>query len=106
MMGAWLAAAAALVLIAVNGRRFPYGGLTILALMFTGTMLHRAEQGQIGRGRAATVAAGVFAAAILAGAWPGWAWSATRSIYCTRWCSTSTTPRRSPVASIRSACNW
>jgi peptidoglycan/LPS O-acetylase OafA/YrhL len=67
--GAWLAAATALVLIAVNGRRFPYEGLTILALMFTGTMLYRAEQGQISRARAAMVAAGVFAAAILAGAW-------------------------------------
>jgi peptidoglycan/LPS O-acetylase OafA/YrhL len=74
--GAWLAAGTALVLIAVNGRRFPYEGLTILALMFTGTMLHRAEQGQIGRGRAATVATAVFAAAILAGAWHVPSWSA------------------------------
>ena len=75
-VGAWLAAATALVLIAVNGRRFPYEGLTILALMFTGTMLYRAEQGQISRGRAALVATGVFAAAILAGAWHIPSWSA------------------------------
>ncbi len=68
-LGAWLAAATGLILVAVNERRLPYEGLTILALMFTGTMLYRAEQGQIGRGRAAAVAVGVFAAAILAGAW-------------------------------------
>jgi len=76
VVGAWLAAATALVLIAVNGRRFPYEGLTILAVMFTGTMLHRAEQGQISRGRAATVATAVFAAIIAAGAWHVPAWSA------------------------------
>jgi peptidoglycan/LPS O-acetylase OafA/YrhL len=68
-VGAWLAAATALILVAVNGRKGPYEGLTILALMFTGTMLYRAEQGQISRGRAVTVAVGIFTAAIVAGAW-------------------------------------
>ncbi len=68
-LGAWVAAATALVLVAVNGRKSPYEGLTILALMFTGTMLYRAEQGQFGRWRAAMVAAGILAAAMLAGAW-------------------------------------
>ncbi len=68
-LGAWTAAATGLVLVAVNGRKSPYEGLTILALMFTGTMLYRAEQGQISRRRAVTVATGVFAAAIAAGAW-------------------------------------
>jgi peptidoglycan/LPS O-acetylase OafA/YrhL len=68
-VGAWVAAAAGLVLVAVNGRKSPYEGLTILALMFTGTMLYRAEQGQFGRWRATLVATGIFAAAIIAGAW-------------------------------------
>ena len=67
--GAWLAAATALILVAVNGRKSPYEGLTILALMFTGTLLYRAEHGQIGRRRAVTVATGIFTAAIVAGAW-------------------------------------
>jgi len=67
--GAWVAAATAVVLVAVNGRKSPYEGLTILALMFTGTMLYRAEQGQFGRWRAAIVAIGIFAAAMIAGAW-------------------------------------
>jgi peptidoglycan/LPS O-acetylase OafA/YrhL len=67
--GAWLAAATALVLVAVNGRKGPYEGLTILALMFTGTLLYRAEQGQINRWRAVTLAIGIFTAAIVAGAW-------------------------------------
>jgi peptidoglycan/LPS O-acetylase OafA/YrhL len=68
-VGAWVAAAVGLFLVAVNGRKSPYEGLTILALMFTGTMLYRAEQGQVGRWRAALVAIGIFAAAIIAGAW-------------------------------------
>ena len=67
--GAWLAAATALILVAVNGRKGPYEGLTILALMFTGTLLYRAERGQISRGRAVTAAIGIFTVAIVAGAW-------------------------------------
>ena len=68
-LGAWLAAAAGLVLVVVNEHRPPYEGLTILALTFTGTMVYRARQGQISRWRAAAVAAVVFAAAMAAGAW-------------------------------------
>jgi peptidoglycan/LPS O-acetylase OafA/YrhL len=68
-LGAWLAAATGLILVAVNGRKSPYEGLTILALMFTGTLLYRAQQGQIGRWRAAIVAFSIFAAVIVAGAW-------------------------------------
>jgi peptidoglycan/LPS O-acetylase OafA/YrhL len=68
-VGAWVAAAAGLLLVAVNGRKSPYEGLTILALMFIGTMLYRAEQGQVGRWRATLLAIGIFAAAIIAGAW-------------------------------------
>ncbi len=67
--GAWLAAATILILVAVNGRKSPYEGLTILALMFTGTLLYRAEQGQISRRRAVAVAVGIFTAAMVAGAW-------------------------------------
>jgi peptidoglycan/LPS O-acetylase OafA/YrhL len=68
-LGAWLAAVTGLVLVAFNERRYAYEGLTILALMFTGTLVYRAQHGQIGRGRAAAIAVGVFAAAIAAGAW-------------------------------------
>lgn len=67
--GAWLAAGTGLLLVILNERRFAYEGLAILALMFTGTMVYRAQQGQVGRRRAVAVAAGVFAAAIAAGAW-------------------------------------
>ncbi|HUD76533.1 MAG TPA: acyltransferase [Streptosporangiaceae bacterium] len=68
-LGVWLAAGTGLILVVCNERRFAYEGLTILALMFTGTMLYRARQGQIGHWRAIAVAAGVFAAAMAAGAW-------------------------------------
>jgi peptidoglycan/LPS O-acetylase OafA/YrhL len=68
-MGAWLASATGLILLVVNERRFAYEGLAILALMFTGTLLYRAHQGQVSRRWAAIVSAGTFAAALAAGAW-------------------------------------
>jgi peptidoglycan/LPS O-acetylase OafA/YrhL len=68
-LGAWLAAATGLILVAVNGRKTPYEGLAILALMFTGTMLYRAEKRQIARRWAVSVAIGIFGVLIVAGAW-------------------------------------
>jgi peptidoglycan/LPS O-acetylase OafA/YrhL len=67
--GAWLAAGTGLILVVCNERRFAYEGLTILALMFTGTLLYRAQHGQARRGPAIAVAAAIFAAASGAGAW-------------------------------------
>jgi peptidoglycan/LPS O-acetylase OafA/YrhL len=68
-LGAWTAALTGLVLVVLNERKFAYEGLAILALMFTGTLLYRAQHGQIGRGRAGMAVAGIFAAVIAAGAW-------------------------------------
>jgi peptidoglycan/LPS O-acetylase OafA/YrhL len=68
-LGAWLAACTALTLVVLNEHKSGYEGLTILALMFAGTVLYRAQHGQITRGRAAAVVAGTFAAAAAAGAW-------------------------------------
>jgi len=68
-LGAWLAAATGLTLVVFNGSRSAYEGLTILALMFTGTLLYRAQHGQINRTRGTILAVGVFAAAIIAGVW-------------------------------------
>jgi peptidoglycan/LPS O-acetylase OafA/YrhL len=59
----------AIVLVTVNGRIGPWQGLVILAVMFTGTVVYRAEHGQLGRGRAALTAALVLGGAIGAGAW-------------------------------------
>jgi peptidoglycan/LPS O-acetylase OafA/YrhL len=68
-LGAWVAAGSALVLLALNERVPAFEGLTILALMFTGTLIYRAEQGQVSRRLAACVTFGVFAAAMAAAAW-------------------------------------
>jgi peptidoglycan/LPS O-acetylase OafA/YrhL len=59
----------AIVLVTVNGRIGPWQGLVILAVMFTGTALYRAEHGQIGRRPAALASALVLTGAIVAGAW-------------------------------------
>ncbi len=59
----------ALVLVGMNGRVGPWQGLVILAVMFTGTALYRAEHGQISRRTAALSAGAVLAGAIAAGVW-------------------------------------
>jgi peptidoglycan/LPS O-acetylase OafA/YrhL len=68
-LGAWLAAGTGLTLVVFNGTRSAYEGLTILALMFTGTLLYRAQHGQISRRRGVVLAVGIFAAAVVAGVW-------------------------------------
>jgi peptidoglycan/LPS O-acetylase OafA/YrhL len=70
MVGASLAAMVGLTLMAFNGTwLFPWEALSILALMFTGTMLYRAEQGQYSWRRAIAIAVAVLGLAITAGVW-------------------------------------
>lgn len=74
-MGAALAGLAGLGLLLFN-TSYPYSwsGLTILAMMFSGTMLYRAERGEFGRAKAAVIAVTVFALAVGAGLWHSQAW--------------------------------
>jgi peptidoglycan/LPS O-acetylase OafA/YrhL len=70
LVGATLAAIVGLTLLAFNGTwLFPWEALSILALMFTGTMLYRAEQGQYPWRKAIPIAVAVLAMAIAAGLW-------------------------------------
>src|SRR6185437_8357270 len=70
--GASLAGLVALVLVTVNQTYpYPWAGCVILGLMFTGTMIHRAEQEQVSRRLTAVVTVGVFALLTLAGVWHG-----------------------------------
>jgi peptidoglycan/LPS O-acetylase OafA/YrhL len=70
LVGAVLAAMVGLSLMAFNGTwLFPWEALSILALMFTGTMLYRAEQGQYSWRRAIAIAVAVVGFAIAAGLW-------------------------------------
>ena len=70
MVGATLAAMVGLTLLAFNGTwLFPWEALSILALMFTGTMLYRAEQGQYSWRKAIAIAVAVLGLAIAAGVW-------------------------------------
>jgi peptidoglycan/LPS O-acetylase OafA/YrhL len=68
-LGAWLAACTGLTLVVLNGSRSAYEGLTILALMFTGTLVYRVQHDQISPISGVPVAIGIFAAAITAGVW-------------------------------------
>lgn len=69
--GALAGALLGLVLVAVNGRVGPWEGLMILAVMFTGTVIYRAEHGQIPAGRAMAMVLAVFGCALASGAWHG-----------------------------------
>ena len=68
LMGAAIAAVVAIALLAFNGGWiWPWEALSILALMFTGTMFYRAEQGQYPWRRAIAIGVAVFGLAIAAG---------------------------------------
>jgi peptidoglycan/LPS O-acetylase OafA/YrhL len=75
VLGAALAAVVAVALLAFNGGWIhPWEALAILALMFTGTVLYRAERGQYPWRRAIAVSAAVLGLAIAAGEWHSHAW--------------------------------
>jgi peptidoglycan/LPS O-acetylase OafA/YrhL len=70
LVGAVLAAMVGLALLAFNGTwLLPWEALSILALMFTGTMLYRAEQGHYPWRKAIPIAVAVLGMAIAAGLW-------------------------------------
>ncbi|HEY6787768.1 MAG TPA: acyltransferase [Trebonia sp.] len=70
--GAWLAAITGLLLLTVNQTwPFPWTGYTILAFMFTGTLIYRAEQGQAGRARTALTATAVLGMTLGGALWWG-----------------------------------
>jgi peptidoglycan/LPS O-acetylase OafA/YrhL len=75
LLGAALAAVVALTLLAFNGSwLWPFEALSIMALMFTGTMFYRAEQGQYSWRKAITIGLTVLGCAIAAGLWHSRAW--------------------------------
>jgi peptidoglycan/LPS O-acetylase OafA/YrhL len=86
MLGAVMAAGTALVLVCFNGSWLnPFEALMILALMFTGTMLYRAETGQFGKRWAAGVAVAVFALGLVAGLWHVPSWTVSPPAAHTQW---------------------
>ncbi len=75
LLGAALAAMVGLALLAFNGTWLaPWEALSILALMFTGTMLYRAERGQYRWWKAIAIAVTVLGLAIASGLWHSRAW--------------------------------
>jgi peptidoglycan/LPS O-acetylase OafA/YrhL len=77
-IGAAVAALVAVVLVTVNSTYpYPWSSGTILGLMFTGTLIYRAEQGQVSKRRAAVIAVIVLAALVAAGLWHGFRYGGT-----------------------------
>ena len=91
LLGAALAAVVAIALLAFNGGWiWPWEALSILALMFTGTMFYRAEQGQYPWRRAIAIGVTVFGLAIVAGLWHSRAWGMSAHaelLWSRRWIS-------------------
>ncbi len=86
IVGAVLAAGTALVLVCFNGHWVnPFEALMILALMFTGTMLYRAETGQFGQRQAVFIAVAVFALGLVAGLWHAPPWDLSPAAARTQW---------------------
>jgi peptidoglycan/LPS O-acetylase OafA/YrhL len=91
LLGAALAAVVGITLLAFNGGWiWPWEALSILALMFTGTMFYRAEQGQYPWRRAIAIGVTVFGLAIAAGLWHSRAWGMSAHaelLWSRRWIS-------------------
>ncbi len=91
LLGAVIAAMVAVALLAFNdGWIWPWEALSILALMFTGTMFYRAERGQYPWRRAIAVGVSVLGLAIAAGLWHSHAWGMdahTELLWERRWVS-------------------
>jgi peptidoglycan/LPS O-acetylase OafA/YrhL len=86
-IGATVAAVTALLLLFFNEfYPFSFSGFQILALMFTGTLIYRAEQGQTSKAGAAAISLAVLALTIAAGLWHGghlgtaWGWQWVTSL--------------------------
>ncbi|MQA95383.1 MAG: acyltransferase family protein [Streptosporangiales bacterium] len=67
LAGAFVLGGVAVALVAFNQRAGMWEGLIILAVMFTGTAIYRAEHRQIGRGTAIGMISGVWALTVLSG---------------------------------------
>src|SRR6266571_4260681 len=91
LLGAALAAVVAIALLAFNSSWiWPWEALSILALMFTGTMFYRAEQGQYPWRRAIVIGVTVLGLAIAAGLWHSRAWGMSAHaelLWSRRWIS-------------------
>ena len=93
-LGFAVAAVVGITLLAFNsGWIWPWEALSILALMFTGTMFYRAEQGQYPWRRAIAIGVTVFGLAIAAGLWHSRAWGLpahAELLWSRRWVSAFT----------------
>ena len=74
--GAATAAGAVIVLAAVNSWAPPWRAMSILAFMFTGTVLYRAQHGQLSWARARLAVAAVLVLTLAAGEWHASSWTA------------------------------
>jgi peptidoglycan/LPS O-acetylase OafA/YrhL len=71
--GSWLAAGVGFLLLTINQDHYPlpWSGYTILAFMFTGTLIYRAESGQVARWKAVVISVAVLAMTVGGGLWHG-----------------------------------
>jgi peptidoglycan/LPS O-acetylase OafA/YrhL len=89
LLGAALAGVVAVLLLAFNGGWiYPWEGLAILGLMFTGTALYRAERGEYPWPRAIAVAVTTIGLGMAAGIWHSSSWgmsAGAETLWDRRW---------------------
>jgi peptidoglycan/LPS O-acetylase OafA/YrhL len=88
MLGAVLVGGTALLLITVNGRAWGFESFSILAWMFTGTVVYRAEHGQISKRVAAVTASGVLVLTAASGVWNAAQWGGSQWVFQRSWVTT------------------
>lgn len=88
LAGGVLIGATALLLITVNGRAWGFESLSILAWMFTGTVVYRAERGEIRRAVAAVTCALVLVLTAASGVWNAAQWGGSQWAFQRSWVTT------------------
>jgi peptidoglycan/LPS O-acetylase OafA/YrhL len=88
LAGAVLVGATALLLVTLNGRAWGFESFSILAWMFTGTVVYRAERGEITKAVAAATAGLVLVLTVASGVWNAAQWGGSQWVFQRSWAAT------------------
>ena len=88
LAGAVLVGGTTLVLVTLNGRAWGFESFSILAWMFSGTVVYRAERGEISKAAAAITCAVVLALTAGSGVWNAAQWGGSQWVFQRSWVTT------------------
>ena len=88
LVGAVLVGGTTLLLITLNGRAWGFESFSILAWMFSGTVVYRAERGEISKAAAAVTCALVLVLTAASGVWNAAQWGGSQLVFQRSWVTT------------------